>query len=60
MLYDQKVTFIGSGAMGEAMIKGLLHQELIPANYITASDPHIERGDELAKRYGLVFTTDNL
>jgi len=60
MLYDQKVTFIGSGAMGEAMIKGLLHQELIPANYITAADPHIERGDELATRYGLNATNDNV
>lgn len=60
MLYEQKITFIGSGAMGEAMIKGLLHQNLIPAHCITAADPHVTRGDELMKKYGLHFTTDNV
>ncbi len=60
MLHNQKVAFIGSGAMGEAMIKGLLHKDLIPANYITAADPHIGRGDELKTNYGLNFTTDNV
>lgn len=60
MLQNQKVAFIGSGAMGEAMIKGLLRQNLIPAEFITAADPHTERGNELAGRYGLHFTTDNL
>lgn len=45
--------------MAEAMIHGLLRQELIAPGAITASDPHEERGQELAARYGIGHTTDN-
>ena len=32
--------FIGAGVMGEAMIKGLLHQQVLaPENIVTAADP---------------------
>jgi len=58
-LTNKRVAFIGAGVMGEAMIKGLLARELIQPAAITASDPHLERGQELKDRYGLHFTTDN-
>ncbi len=59
-LDNMKVAFIGSGVMGEAMIKGLLNKQLIKAEQIYASDPRTERGDELCARYpGLHFTDDN-
>ncbi len=55
-----KVAFIGSGTMGEAMIKGLLNKQLIPPNQITASDIREERAKELRDTYGLRGTTSNL
>jgi pyrroline-5-carboxylate reductase len=54
------VSFIGSGVMGEAMIKGLLNKHLIPAEQIIAADLREDRGHELQARFpGLRFTTDN-
>lgn len=53
------VSFIGSGVMAEAMIKGLLNKGLIPAAQIIAADTREERVKELADRYGLKGTTDN-
>lgn len=59
MLRETTISFIGSGTMAEAMIKGLLDQGLIEADSITASGPRPERAEELSARYGLVGTTDN-
>lgn len=59
MLRDKRIAFIGSGMMGEAMIKGLLRQELVDAQNLVAAGPRPERGRELAKRYGVEWTTDN-
>jgi pyrroline-5-carboxylate reductase len=58
-LKDSTISFIGSGVMAEAMIKGLLNRQLITADKMYAADPHVPRGDELKDRYGLHFTTDN-
>ncbi len=60
MLQAQRFAFIGSGAMGEAMIKGLITQANLPPQQITASDTRPERGVELAQKYGVRHTTDNL
>jgi pyrroline-5-carboxylate reductase len=60
MLQNQKIAFVGGGVMGEAMLKGLLGQELIPADQITVSDPHQIRGDQLVALYQIHFTTDNV
>ncbi len=60
MAFDNlKIAFIGSGVMGEAMIKGLLHQQLVTPQQVIAADPSTERGAELAQRYGLHFTSSN-
>jgi pyrroline-5-carboxylate reductase len=56
---NQTVVFIGSGIMGEAMIKGLLGKKLLKPEQIIASDPREDRGRELVEKYGLRFTTDN-
>ena len=58
-LGNMTVAFIGSGIMGEAMIKGLLNKQLIPASQIIASDTREARVQELAAQYGLRGTTDN-
>ena len=54
------IAFIGSGNMGEAMIHGLVKRDLVSPTQIIASDPREERGQELAERYGVRHTTDNL
>jgi pyrroline-5-carboxylate reductase len=56
---SQKITFIGSGAMGEAMIASLLRAGLATASMLSASDIHSERVDELKRKYGIVPHTDN-
>jgi len=59
MLVDTRIAFIGSGIMAEAMITGLLRQEVTSANCIIASGPRVERGDYLSDKYGVGVTTDN-
>jgi pyrroline-5-carboxylate reductase len=54
------LAFVGSGTMAEAMIKGILNQELLSPERIVASGPRQERGQELEKRYKVRWTTDNL
>lgn len=54
------IAFVGAGVMGEAMIKGLLHKQLLEPEQIVAADPHEARGQELVKRYGIRFEVDNL
>ncbi len=60
MLIDTTITFIGSGAMGEAMIKGIIAQHLIQPRDIVAADPLPERVQELRGRYGVRGMTDNV
>jgi pyrroline-5-carboxylate reductase len=60
MLQDTTLSFIGAGAMAEAMIKGILAHNLIEPRRITASGPRGERGQELRGRYGVRTTNDNV
>lgn len=59
MLRNTTLAFIGSGVMGEAMIRGILAQHLIEPEAITASDPLPDRLQVLHGRYGIRTTTDN-
>jgi pyrroline-5-carboxylate reductase len=58
-LQNTSIAFIGSGVMGEAMIKGLLNKNLVDANCLVAADPHHERGKQLIARYALRYTPHN-
>ena len=60
MLSEKTIAFVGSGVMAEAMIKGLLRQNLVAPAQIVASGPRHERGQELFERYGVPTTTDNV
>lgn len=60
MLSNKKITFIGSGVMAEAMISGLIRNNLATADALLASDPRIERLDELKQGYGVQVFTDNV
>jgi len=51
---------IGPGAMGEAIIAGLLRDGVTLPERILASGPRPERGAELKARYGILVLTDNL
>jgi pyrroline-5-carboxylate reductase len=59
MLSDTTLAFIGSGAMAEAMIAGLINQKLIAPKQIIASGPRVARGEALQQKYGVCVTTSN-
>jgi pyrroline-5-carboxylate reductase len=59
-LSGTSMAFIGSGAMGEAMISSLLTGRVIEPKAITASDPHTQRVEDLRSRFGIHTTTENL
>jgi pyrroline-5-carboxylate reductase len=58
-MLDKKITFIGPGVMAEAMIAGLIRQELASPENLLASGPREERGAKLQNTYGIRTTTDN-
>ena len=47
------VSFIGAGAMAEAMIAGVLNRQLIKPEQVHASHPRADRRQELQTRYGI-------
>ena len=59
-LNARSIAFIGSGAMGEAMINSLLNGRVVESNAITASDPHKQRVEDLRSRFAIQTTTENL
>jgi pyrroline-5-carboxylate reductase len=59
MLKDSRIAFVGSGAMAEAMISGLLNRDIAQARNLVAAGPREERGAELQKKYGVTTCTDN-
>jgi pyrroline-5-carboxylate reductase len=58
-MLDKKIAFIGSGAMAEAMISGLLRQGLARPENLFAADTRTERVEELNQKYGVHPYTDN-
>jgi pyrroline-5-carboxylate reductase len=60
VLSGTTLAFIGGGAMGEAMIGGLLNAHVVDVNAMTASDPSKQRLAALNARFGIETTTDNL
>ena len=57
-LNNSNVSFIGGGVMGEAMIRALLNQDLLPRERIIASDPLADRRRELSA-LGVGTTANN-
>jgi pyrroline-5-carboxylate reductase len=47
------IGFVGSGAMGEALIKGIVEATLVAPDAILAFDVRAERLTELSQRYGI-------
>lgn len=59
MFSQRKIVFIGPGVMAEAMIAGLIRQQVASPQSIAASGPREERLKELRNRYSIETFTDN-
>ena len=55
----RKVGFVGAGNMGEALVKGLLAANLVPAEAVYATDVRLERLKELDRQYGVQVAAGN-
>lgn len=58
-LRKKKIAVLGSGNMGEALVKGLLRAGKATPEALVCSDPRAERREELHKAYGVQVTADN-
>ncbi len=54
------IAIIGSGNMGEALIRGLLAASAVSPSQLVATDIHPERLDVVSSIYGVRTTSDNL
>jgi pyrroline-5-carboxylate reductase len=59
MLKGKKISFIGGGKMGSALIKGILARNLIAPAKVTVADVVEAQLEELRKTYGVLATKDN-
>jgi len=59
MLKGKKISVIGGGKMGGALISGILSRGLLPAEHIIVSDVARERLEDLKKTHGVQTTQDN-
>ncbi|VVB90435.1 Pyrroline-5-carboxylate reductase [uncultured archaeon] len=56
---DKKIGFIGTGKMGEALIKGILAAKLFPPDNVYASDADFAKLQSLGKDYNINTCRDN-
>ncbi|MFL5806349.1 MAG: pyrroline-5-carboxylate reductase [Roseiflexaceae bacterium] len=60
MIRDLRIAVIGAGVMGEAIIGGLLKQDLVAPDQLVATELRAERRVEIEQRYGVRTTDDNV
>ncbi len=58
-LSEKRIGFIGTGKMGEALIKGILHVGIVVPDKIYASDMDLAKLQSLAKGYKINTCKDN-
>jgi pyrroline-5-carboxylate reductase len=58
-MLNKTISFIGPGAMAEAMLSGLLRQNLAAPEHLIVSGPRAERSQQLHEKYGAQPFTDN-
>jgi len=57
-LSGKKITFIGAGSMAEAIIRGLIQQEMaLPQNLFACNRSNQEQLEALRQRYGILAST---
>ncbi|MDZ8118477.1 pyrroline-5-carboxylate reductase [Pontiella agarivorans] len=54
-----KITFIGAGNMAEAIVAGIIKQNVVEAADVCVTDINEERLDHFTEQYGVGRTTDN-
>ena len=54
-----RIGIVGTGVMAEAMLAGLLGQELVDPRNVVASHPRAERREQLEHTHGVRTTVDN-
>ncbi len=59
MLHDARLCFIGSGAMGGAIISGLLNKKVVGPGQIIASDPVEKQRQAITERFGITVVAGN-
>jgi pyrroline-5-carboxylate reductase len=59
ILASHTIGFIGGGNMAEALIRGLVKGNHLPAQHVLVSGPRRERLDELHAKYAIETTVDN-
>ncbi len=59
MLTETRIAFIGGGNMAESLLAGLLRKGVASAEHLTVSDPHSQRRELLATRFGVAVHADN-
>ena len=60
MKIEGTVGFVGTGNMAEALIRGLTSASVVDPRQIIGSDPRRERCQEMADRYKIWTTTENV
>jgi pyrroline-5-carboxylate reductase len=60
MKIEGTIGFVGTGNMGEALIRGLLKAGVAEPGQIAGSDPRRDRAAELGERYAIRTTHDNV
>ena len=60
MKIEGTIGFVGTGNMGEALIRGLLKVGVTEPSQVVGSDPRSDRMAELAETYGIRTTGDNV
>jgi len=58
-LKDRRIAMVGAGNMAEALIRGLLKADALPATNITGTGPRQDRMQHLHDTYGINTNTDN-
>jgi pyrroline-5-carboxylate reductase len=60
MKIEGTIGFVGTGNMGEALIRGLLKAGVAEPSQVVGSDPRSDRAAELVEKYGIRMTAANL
>lgn len=60
MKIEGTIGFVGTGNMGEALIRGLLKAGVAEPAQVVGSDPRADRAAELRETYGIRTTGDNV
>ena len=58
-MLNKTITFVGPGAMAEAMISGLIRQRLAEPEHLVVTGPRVQRVEQLREKFGVRAFTDN-